>query len=907
MFGVPPEMDWTMPTGAASSEIKLAFASCSLDLIDQFVEEVQRMAGIDLPVYMVSEFKPEIDCHWIPWHPFEELDINLARIRWHLRGLTIRFNCILVQPRQPYWDMRWAGIRIAPTKVYFFNENYGHFPMHPRGLLQMIRHGLWRTRNLLVYQTRIEGPLFTYWWRIKNPSSFERPIYAWLAGRRQALETKPLRSETIPALTPGITVVIPSRQGRPLLESLLPQIRAQASLAGISRIVVVDNGSSDDTAALADDLVEVIVERLPLSFADAVNTGIRAARTTHVCLLNNDMELSDGFFVALQRAFTQFPNLFCATAQIFFPEGKRREETGKAAWKLTGPRDFPVRCLPPATGENYTPVLYGSGGCSLYDTRKLLEIGCFKRAFRPAYVEDLDIGWRGWQQGWPTVFVADASVVHHHRSTTARFLAASSIELAIEQNYLRWILSSVATPAVFDRLWGQAVHRANLLAAVPEPAPIAMYTLRFAAFDKPYFNWDRPAMPKMPEQDILALGGGDIACFPGLAGQTKPRLLIATSYLPYPLSHGGAVRMFNLMREAAKDNSIVLMSFVDEFIEPEQELLALCVEIVQVLRQGTHYRRVTGLPKAVAEFESDAFRAALKWSISRWNPQIAQLEFTQMAQYASDCAPAKTILVEHDITVDLYEQLLADKDEFDLRLEKDRWDTFERAAWRNVDCVTVMSERDRKTVQGAHRVEVIENGVDIERFLPSVGEPDPARLLFIGSFAHLPNVLALAWFLREVWPRLHGVTLHVIAGRNPDYYVNFYRERVVLNLKQPGIEMEAFVSDVRPAYARAGIVIAPLQASAGTNIKVMEAMACGKAIVATPGGVNGLNLEAGADYLAADTGEEFAAAIEAIRSDYALRKRLEAQARLSAEERYGWVAIGAKQRALYESLRAKAL
>ena len=896
-----------MPTGSTSSEIKIAFASCSPDLIDQFVDEVGQMAGLDLPVFVVSEFRPETPCRWIPWHPFEPLEINLARIRWHIREHTIRFNCILVQPRQPYWDMRWAGIRIAPSKVFFFNENYGHFPMHFRGVPQMIRHGLWRTRNFFVYQFRVGGPIFTYLWRLRNPSSFERPVYAWLAGRRKALETKPLRSETAPALEAGVTVVIPSRQGRKLLEALLPQIRAQATPGGVRRVIVVDNGSDDRTSELADGFIEVLSERLPLSFADAVNIGIRATRTTHVCLLNNDMVIEDSFFAALNHAFRQFPNLFCATAQIFFPEGKRREETGKAAWKFTSPRDFPIRCLPPADGENYTPVLYGSGGCSLYDTRKLLELGCLKRAFRPAYVEDLDIGWRGWQQGWPTVFVADARVIHHHRSTTGRFLAASAIELAIEHNYLRWILSSVATPAVFNRLWGHAVLRANLLAAVPEPAPIAMYTLRFAAFDKPYFNWDRPAKPKMPEDEILALGCGDIACFPGLAEQTKPRVLIATSYLPFPLSHGGAVRMYNLMREAAKDYSLVLMSFVDEFIAPEPELLALCVEVVQVLREGTHYRHTTVLPKVVNEFDSDAFRAALKWLISRWKPQIAQLEFTQMAQYAGDCSRAKTIMVEHDITVDLYEQLLTDKDEFDLRLEKDRWDAFERAAWKAVDCVAVMSDRDRNIVNGARRVEVIANGVDLERFQPAAWDPVPSRVLFIGSFAHLPNLLALDWFLREVWPRLSGTTLHIIAGRHPDYYVNFYKERVNIDLNQSGIEVEEFVSDVRPAYARAEIVIAPLLASAGTNIKVREAMGCGKAIVATRGGVNGLDVKAGEDYLAAQTGEEFAGAIHAIQLDSGLRKRLETQARLSAEQRYGWVAIGLKQRALYESLRAKAL
>ncbi len=76
--------------------------------------------------------------------------------------------------------------------------------------------------------------------------------------------------------------------------------------------------------------VAVVDSPAPLSFARAVNAGIRKARYSHVCLLNNDMAIGEGFFEALLAAFARVPDLFCATAQIFFPDGVRREETGKA-------------------------------------------------------------------------------------------------------------------------------------------------------------------------------------------------------------------------------------------------------------------------------------------------------------------------------------------------------------------------------------------------------------------------------------------------------------------------------------------------------------------------------------------------------------------------------------------------
>ena len=112
----------------------------------------------------------------------------------------------------------------------------------------------------------------------------------------------------------------------------------------------------------------------------------------------------------------------------------------------------------------------------------------------------------------------------------------------------------------------------------------------------------------------------------------------------------------------------------------------------------------------------------------KWRPAIAQLEFTQMAQYAADCAPARTILVEHDITFDLYQQLLGIQESAALRREVALWRSFETAAWSQVDRVVTMSEKDRRTVAGAPAV-ALPNGVDLERFRPAEARPSPASAI----------------------------------------------------------------------------------------------------------------------------------------------------------------------------------
>ena len=222
-------------------------------------------------------------------------------------------------------------------------------------------------------------PSFDYW--LARVAGYLRP-------RRPTRAESPGRPSE-----PGVSVVIPSRNGRELLAAQLPGILADLE-GSAAEVIVVDNGSDDGTADWLKaqwPAIAIDSSPRPLSFARAVNRGIARARYSHVCLLNNDMLIEPGFFRALRRPFDDIRDLFCATAQIRFPEGVRREETGKAVMAQANAADFPLRCDEPLPGEDGTPVLYGSGGCSLYDARKLRALGTLDEAYEPAYVEDLDL------------------------------------------------------------------------------------------------------------------------------------------------------------------------------------------------------------------------------------------------------------------------------------------------------------------------------------------------------------------------------------------------------------------------------------------------------------------------------------------------------------------------------------
>ena len=879
-----------VPPASGLTPVRLAFAAATPDLnhaaLARFATDFP-----PFPLIVVSEFEPTPGSpphQWIPWHVQRSLAENHQSIEAALGGRPIEVAGLFIAPGTALGPMRRLAIRLALSRLVFYDHNLRAIGRR--------RLPLWLLRQAsgTIRQQLAEGGRTRKWLRrLTRPAEAEIPVRARLAQLRGRMAARNnTRRADFPgpmphrSLSPGVSVVIPTRDGLDLLAALLPALLSQVATG---EVLIVDNGSSDGTRAwLAEHYptVRVIESTAPLSFARAVNAGIAEARFSRLLMLNNDMVPAPGFVAALEAAFTSVPGLYCATAQIFFPSGIRREETGKAVWRQDASLDFPVRCDDPLPGEDLTWVLYGSGGCSLFDTAMLCELGGVSTLYDPAYVEDMDFGYRAWKRGWPTVFVAGAKVEHRHRATTSRFYSPADLELFVERNYLRFLETAISSPDLFARLWSEGIRRLQLRND--------LRTLR----EVPLIG-ARPPEPSglLSEAQILALGNGDVAAFQGREARPASRkTIIASPYIPYPLSHGGAVRIFNLMRQAARHDDLILVVFVETLAPPPPELLELCCEVVLVRRHGSHFRLQTDRPDVVEEFESQTFRAALVQAAWRWKPGIVQLEFTWMAQYAGSYGQAKTILVEHDITFDLQRQLLATSPaNWELEQQYRKWVTFEPHAWTQVDCVITMSAKDEASVTGAHRVATLPNGVDCARFRSINLAPDPQRLLFIGSFAHRPNVLGLEWFFREVWPLLSGYTLHIIAGPDPQRHTD-------LNLHVPNVVLEAFVADVRPAYEKAAIVLAPLVASAGTNIKVLEAMAMGRVVIGTQAGFHGLAVRPGHDCLLADTGPGMVAAIQTASTATALRQTLGLAARATAEAS-DWNTIGHLQQRIFDILQ----
>ncbi len=373
----------------------------------------------------------------------------------------------------------------------------------------------------------------------------------------------------------------------------------------------------------------------------------------------------------------------------------------------------------------------------------------------------------------------------------------------------------------------------------------------------------------------------------------RKRIGIVSPYFPWPLSHGGAVRIYYLLREAAKEFDLVLYAFG----EPSGAVMDFVSKAY--LFDLPRYRKPrwsTLLPPEVCEYESATLRRLIETSRIELDLSLMQVEYTQLANYSGE------VLVEHDVTFDLYDQVAAREQTFSSRWTAWRWRRFERAATSRFDRVVTMAGKDSAQLPNAN-TRVVPNGVDLSRFFPTE-ETDGQKVLFIGSFRHFPNIEAFRFFAEKVWPLVRlqfpGAQFTAVAGPDPEKYWSGFTADP-FPLATDGIEILGFVADVAPLYEQANLVVAPTLVSAGTNLKVLEAMAMLRAVVATSSGCQGLGLQHNVSVWVADDAVAFAEGVCQLLRSAPTRLRI-AEAAYGAARQFDWESIGKLQCAVWREL-----
>lgn len=227
-------------------------------------------------------------------------------------------------------------------------------------------------------------------------------------------------------------------------------------------------------------------------------------------------------------------------------------------------------------------------------------------------------------------------------------------------------------------------------------------------------------------------------------------------------------------------------------------------------------------------------------------------------------------------------------------LESRRMAAYEACIWQSFDRVVLIGHKDVEAIRAACRTHgrpEIDNvlfgphGVDTERFRPRWSQlVEPATVVLSGVMCYTPNVEAVLWFTRDVWPRIRTAVPDarlVLVGRDPVAAVRALHGTC-------GITVTGTVAEPADWMARATVCVAPMRAAAGLQNKILEYFAMGRPVVATTIANEGIGAGDRRELLLADTPETFAQAVLELFGDPDLRARLGAAARRFVEDRWTW-------------------
>lgn len=388
------------------------------------------------------------------------------------------------------------------------------------------------------------------------------------------------------------------------------------------------------------------------------------------------------------------------------------------------------------------------------------------------------------------------------------------------------------------------------------------------------------------------------------------RLLLLTPQLPYPPHQGTTLRNFNIIKHLAPRHAITLLSFgTPDELHHAAPLRDLCQRIeiapypTRTLAQRAWTTLTSPLPDMALRLQSAEMHAKFA-ALARESFDLVQIEGIEMARYALHTPCATLIFDDHNAEYVLQRTAFQADARNPARwhaalyslIQWKKLERYERTICRAARHIVVCSEADARAVEtllkrggkpaavwGQGNITVIPNGVDTEFYTPRERTRDEPTLVFTGKMDFRPNVDAMMWFAREILPRVRAEIPHahlVIVGQRPAPTIRALA-------RQPGITVTGWVADTRPYIADAALYVVPLRMGSGTRLKVLEAMAMGKAIVSTTRGIEGLALTEDAVVLA-DTAADFARAIVALALEPARRRALGQRARARAVAHYDW-------------------
>lgn len=374
------------------------------------------------------------------------------------------------------------------------------------------------------------------------------------------------------------------------------------------------------------------------------------------------------------------------------------------------------------------------------------------------------------------------------------------------------------------------------------------------------------------------------------------KILILCNKSPWPKREGGPIAMHAMISgliQAGHSVKVLAANTNKYRVDPDaipadfkEKTQIEFVDIdLSITLCGALFNFLSGKSYHVTRFHTKAFEQKIIEVLRKESYDIIQLEMLQMATYLDilrKYSKAPVVLRAHNIEHKIWQRIAENCPNpfkrFYLNHLYQSLRRFEIGILNKMDGIIAITPVDARNLDRlSHSTNIISVpfGINLESLPENPVQPEEASLFHIGTMNWFPNEEGIKWMIEKVWPsvikKLPGIELH-LAGR--------YMPEWLSNLSVPHITIDGEVPDVWEYMQRFSIMVVPLFSGSGIRIKIVEAMAAGKAIITTAIGAEGINYENGQHLLIAKDPNSFVDAIVKLCNDKTLRDSLGKNARL---------------------------
>lgn len=375
-------------------------------------------------------------------------------------------------------------------------------------------------------------------------------------------------------------------------------------------------------------------------------------------------------------------------------------------------------------------------------------------------------------------------------------------------------------------------------------------------------------------------------------------ILFIANRFPYPPFRGDKLKIYNLTKRLAAKHDLYLVTFYESrdelnYLKDIQPFFKE-IELVYLPKWRSILNGIPALfshtPLQVAYFKSSKMKRMVKLAMDRYDIDVVHTQHLRMSQYTKHLDVPKILDLPDAFSLYFKRRNETDRPFINRLIDSIEIGRLTRAekVITKYDKTLVCSVEDQKYLEQLHNtnnIDILLNGVDLSTFDVGQGHDysHNQTLLFTGNMDYAPNVDAVQYFVKEMWPAIsvaHPTTKFIIAGQRP--------VDAVKKLANDRIEVTGFIPDLKDMYAAASVVIAPLRFGAGTQNKVLEAMAMGVPTVCTHIGFEGLQIQSGQGVIMAKEKPQFILEVNILLSDAAKRQLVGEQGLEIAQTRFSW-------------------